>query len=202
MLKCLVDPAMKILANRAAKPIELFYASEVVGHVERLLIEMFSGNESLIPKALWDYYDVVDGIYTRCWPSFDKRKLNFRETEIELSNWPRVGAEEILSFIQKAGIRFHFSSKVWGLQQGVLEGLIRVANGGALCKSRVVEEGSRVLQTMVAEWRVIILRALELEINIAKADVFSIGHTGPENVLSLKKAVRMMKDNPHILKKE
>jgi hypothetical protein len=197
MLKCLVDPAMKISANRAANPIELFYASEVIAHVERLLIEMFSGNESLIPKTLWDHYDVVDGIYTRCWPSFDKRKLHFRTTEIELNNWPRVGPEEILSFIQKPGVRFHFSSKVWGLQQGILEGIVRVANGGALCKSRVLEECGRVLETMFAEWRVMIQRALELEVNIAKAKLLPIRRTG-----LLKQALRMVEDNPHILKKE
>jgi hypothetical protein len=77
MLRVLVQPATELLANSLVNSNEALYASEVIAHVERLLIEMFSGNESLVPKTLWDHYDVVDGIYTRSWPSFDKYKLNF-----------------------------------------------------------------------------------------------------------------------------
>jgi hypothetical protein len=191
------------LANSLANSTEALYASEVIAHVERLLVEMFSGNESLVPKTMWDHYDVVDGIYTRSWPSFDKYKLNFAKKEISLVSWPRVGPEETLYFIQRAGVQFHFSSKVWGLQQGLLEGLIRTANGGALTKSRVLEQASHVLETMFSEWRVVILRALELDITIAKEALppgLGPRHQDPRR--PLKEALKIMRDNPDILRKK
>jgi len=48
MLRCTVEPGFKVLKRQCLSDYEVCYGSELVGNMEQLLIEMVSGNESLI----------------------------------------------------------------------------------------------------------------------------------------------------------
>src|SRR5579859_8100194 len=119
MLRCLGARAIGIVKSPNKSPYLILYASEVVAHVERLFMEMYSGNQAIVPTMSWRELGVMEGIYGRCWPSFDGRRVDFENCVMNLDCWTMKDEEAI--FMQQAAVRFHFSAKVWGLQRGFLE---------------------------------------------------------------------------------
>jgi len=168
MLRCLIQHALKILNRKGIDPYEMLYASEVVANVERMLIEMFSGNESLVPRRYWDHFGVVDGIYERGFPSFDKYKMNFERGELNLRDWPRTKEERNLIFMQCAGVKYNFSTKVWSLQMNILSravGRDQLEHGS---KQSILGRGGEVVECMVEEWSAFICRSVETRIGIER----------------------------------
>jgi hypothetical protein len=127
---------------------------------------MFSGNESLVPVRYWDHFGVIDGIYERGFPSFDKYKLDLGKGELRLRDWPRTKDEGRLIVMQSAGVKYHFSSKVWSLQMNILQRAIVEDGMEYGSKREILERGGKVLEGMMEEWRVFIIRSLETRLSI------------------------------------
>jgi len=135
---------------------------------------MVSGNESLVPRRYWDHLGVIDGMYGRLFPSFYKFKFDLGKGTMSLRDWPRGKNDDGFIFIQGAGVRYHFSGRVWGLQQSILERAIRQGGGSRLSKGEVLNCGVKVLERMFREWRVVLSRHLEVKIEIEKGKLSGI----------------------------
>lgn len=206
LLKNLVDPALDILIRRedrdgacSARPKEIFWASELVGNVERLLIEMFSGNETLIPKRYWSQLGVYDGIMNSSWPQFDPEFFDLRRNSMNLECWPRTEDDMALIFIQEPAVRYHFSIGVVTLQRDLLEGVVHLECVSRMTKNEVLSQGRNAVDRAFTEWREAVKKAMEFDIERRVAQLPRQGD--PERAEArqrLGSALELVRDDPGI----
>jgi len=177
----------------------ILFQSEVLGHIERLLMEMYSGNQRIVPKALWEWFGVVDGIYERSWPSFDAEYMDFGKHELNLYLWPN-DREEVLVFVQGCAVRYHFSAKVWGLQRVLLEGVFRRHVFAGSTKAIALKRGECVMEVMYGEWTNVVRCPLEVDVEWARIRMNEDGgYVDPERKAGLLEAVRLVREDGGLL---
>lgn len=172
MLRCFIEPGLDLLKKeRRLSGTEMLYATELVANGERLLVEMFSGNETIVPGRYWTHFDVVDGIYHRSFPSFDKTKIDFQMKRMQLETWPTTKEEGKYMFIQSAGVRYHYSQEVYGKQIGALEKVIKEETRKELTKTELLQGCKEVVRLMKGEWREIVREAFLKDISRELAEL-------------------------------
>jgi hypothetical protein len=197
MLRCLADPLMKLRVE--GDDYLILFKSEVLGHIERLLMEMYSGNQRIAPKTIWECFGVVDGIYERSWPSFDPEYVEFVKHELNLHMWLRDKEDELL-FVQAAAVRYHFSVKVWGLQRALLEGVFRRHVFAGSTKAIALKHGESVIEMMYREWTNVVRGRLELEVERARSRMNANGgNVDSERKAGLLEAVRLVREDGGLL---
>jgi len=202
MLRCLVEPALKILRQPAPPDYNVFYASELVANVERLLIEMFSGNETIVPTKYWRRLGIMDGIYEGSFPTFDKELFDLDAKDMDLDGWPR-DEEGTLMFIQEPALRYHFSNQVVSLQRSLLERCVRKESITTMTASDVLDQGRTVIAKAYMEWKTAVVNTMSLDIELAIAS-----STGDEPMYrdelrrDLTRASTLIQDDGTILSKK
>ena len=199
MLRCLVEPGLQILRSRTVPTdYEVFYSSELVGNVERLLIEMFSGNVCLVPTQYWRILGVMHGIYEGSFPSFDKVAFDLERKEADLSRWPR-DEDGALMFIQEPGLRYHFSKQVVGLQKALLSRCVRAECISRMTRSEILEQGKKAIVRAMMEWRMAVVNTMEVELERALGRLSRlVAPDRDERLGELKEASDLIQDNPGI----
>ena len=65
MLQHAAEPFIKIMNQPMTSEVEsvdILFASEALGNIERLVAEMFSGDETLVPVRYWTSMGVIEGL--------------------------------------------------------------------------------------------------------------------------------------------
>ena len=174
MLQHAAEPFIKIMSRPMSSEVEsvdILFASEALGNIERLVAEMFSGDETLVPVRYWTSMGVIEGLKYRSWPSFDIRKFDFRTMKFDGSGWPRSKDGREYLYIQSAGIRYHFSSKVWGLQRSMMDGVLRGIDRSPMTGLDAMSELSRVMERMFEEWGTIMSSSLGIIVERRKVEM-------------------------------
>jgi len=134
-------------------------STEAVSIIERIGLEMFTGNRHMRPTRLWNYFGILEGITDRGWPSFDEGVFNLYKLQANLTEWPR-DRNYFPILAQRPSVLFHYGNQVW---QAQLSRLIPALSLGMNIhtESAVLRELHRIFQeTMIPEWRRFVLQAL------------------------------------------
>src|SRR5579859_167368 len=204
MLQALVDPALKLLSKRSATDYEIFYASELVGNVERLLAEMISGNETLIPKRYWQNLGPLEGLSEGSWPSFYPLSFDLEKKSIDLESWPRDEDDDSLVFIQEPALRYHFSTTVVSLQKSLLEKVVQDECMSRMTKADIHHHARRGMKKAFNEWRTAVMNGMAVDVEMAVQGLPRGGQGGQgerrERQARLRLAMELIQENRALFK--
>jgi hypothetical protein len=204
MLQALVDPALKLLSKRTAMDYEIFYASELVGNVARLLAEMISGNETFIPKRYWQNLGPLEGLSEGSWPSFYPLSFNLEKKLIDLESWPRDEDDVTLMFIQEPVLRYNFSTMVVSLQKSLLEKVVHDECVSRMTKADIHHHGRKAMLKAFNEWRTAVMNSMAVDIEMAVQGLPQAGQAGQaerrERQACLRLATDLINENRALFK--
>lgn len=97
--------------------------TEAVSVLERLAVEIVTGNTSYRPVNLYRHFSLLPSLERSGWPWIDPERLNLGTFEVDMSNWPRR-RDGKLYYSQIPVLRHHYSGHIADSQEIALSSLV------------------------------------------------------------------------------